>query len=332
MLPLVAVITPTMNAEKTIGRALNSVLSQTHQNFVAVVIDASPNDLTERAVRSINDDRIRYLRQIPGTRGQAAARNQGIAAFDSDFITFLDADDYYEPNKLKTQVDFLLNHPEHGAVYCDVLYRHVDKPSVILEGRWPHPSGVIIRDLFGSLVVNINTLMYRRAFFHKGVAFEERTCWPEDYQLCMRLALHGCSFGYVDGFLVNVELRKGVNIPYEQMYLLKKHTADMLEEAAGQTDDTICKEIAARTVARTRRKYALACLMGGQMERFDEAARYLLPRPICGIAKVGVRLIPKSVFRVSLIAVWNMGRIKHYRRHIPAAADLQNQEVGSRFI
>jgi glycosyltransferase involved in cell wall biosynthesis len=315
MEPLVSIIIPAMNAEKTIARALTSALNQSYQRIIVVVIDGSPNDLTENVVRTFQDDRVRYLRQHPETRRQAAARNQGISVFPSDLVTFLDADDRYEREKVAVQVRFLLDHPEHGATYCDPLYRHVDHPDIVLEGCWPRPSGVIIKELFGSYFININTLMCRRYLFDDGLAFEDKTrWWPEDYQLCVRMASRGCSFGYSGGNLVTVELREHVNIPFEQMYILKKNTADMLAEVAENIDDPECARIAAKSIVRLRRKYAVACLMAGEMELFNEAIKESLPRPLHRAICVAAALIPEPIMRRGVKAIWNMGRRRHYRR------------------
>ena len=58
MPPKVSVIIPTYNRANIIGKAIKSVLNQTYQNFEIVVIDDSPNDKTEKVVKSFNDKRI----------------------------------------------------------------------------------------------------------------------------------------------------------------------------------------------------------------------------------------------------------------------------------
>ncbi len=323
MTPLVSIITPALNAEKTIARSLRSALNQSYDRLLVVVIDASSNDLTERVVRSMKDDRVRYLRQTPGTRGQAAARNQGIRAFESDFVTFLDADDYYEPVKVATQVQFLQNYPEHGAVYCDVLYRDVDKPGLLLEGRWPTPSGFIERSLIQASVININTLMCRRRFFTEGLQFdEERAWWPEDWQLYLRLASRQCSFGHVGAKLVNVELRETSNAPFDTMYVVKKNTLDMLADAASRSRDPLCADAGARAVAKLHRSYMLACLMAGRMDLAREAATEALPRGLRGAFMAVSSIVPTALLRKMMVAIWKVGRRRHYKA-VPSVAGQQ---------
>ena len=314
MTPLASIITPALNAEKTIARSLQSALKQSYDRLLIVVIDASPNDLTEKVVRSIGDGRIRYLRQDPDTRGQAAARNQGIRTFASDLVTFLDADDYYEPTKVATQVQFLLDHPHHGAVYCDVLYHHADTPNLLLEGRWPTPAGRIEPVLFESNVININTLMLRRSFFQEGVAFDEKKIWwPEDWQFCLRLASRGCLFGHAAAKLVHVELRETSNAPFDQMHVVKKNTLDMLADAVSKTTDPLCAEAGTRAVAKLRRSHWLACLMAGRIDLARQAAPLALPYGARGAAMSVCSLIPRAWLRKALVAVWKAGRRRHYK-------------------
>ena len=96
--PKVSVIIPTYNRPHLIGRAIQSILNQTYQNFEIVVIDDSPNDETEKVVKKFGDDRIMYIRNKK-RRGFIGAKNQGVkeADVDSKYIAFLDDDDEYLP-------------------------------------------------------------------------------------------------------------------------------------------------------------------------------------------------------------------------------------------
>ena len=75
--PTVSVILPTYNRAHLVGRAIQSVLNQTYQDFELIVVDDGSIDNTEEVVKSINDARIRYLK-YEKNRGGATARNTGI--------------------------------------------------------------------------------------------------------------------------------------------------------------------------------------------------------------------------------------------------------------
>lgn len=111
--PRVSVIIPAYKAARTIGRALVSVLAQTHPAHEIIVIDDGSPDEVATVVAAYGAPVI-LLQQPNG--GAASARNRGIEHATGDFIAFLDADDYWEPQKLETQLGLFERHPELGLV------------------------------------------------------------------------------------------------------------------------------------------------------------------------------------------------------------------------
>ncbi|TFQ19176.1 glycosyltransferase family 2 protein, partial [Escherichia coli] len=101
---LVSVIIPAYNAEKFIGRALDSVIKQTWPSVEIVIIDDGSSDNTAAVCREYmsSHDHIRYIRKQNG--GVSSARNEGIKAASGCYICFLDSDDTYEPDFIRTLV------------------------------------------------------------------------------------------------------------------------------------------------------------------------------------------------------------------------------------
>ena len=91
-------IMPAYNAEKSIGRAIASVLGQSRADWELLVIDDGSADGTARVVRDFADPRVRCLHQENG--GVSAARNRGIREAQGDYICFLDADDGWRAGHL----------------------------------------------------------------------------------------------------------------------------------------------------------------------------------------------------------------------------------------
>ncbi|MFZ1810373.1 MAG: glycosyltransferase family 2 protein, partial [Candidatus Nitrotoga sp.] len=96
--PRFSVIIPAYNAAGTLARALDSVLTQTWAAFEVIVIDDGSIDNTA-AVAASYGEKIRYLRQ--NNAGVSAARNHGARIASGDWLAFLDADDWYYPDRLE---------------------------------------------------------------------------------------------------------------------------------------------------------------------------------------------------------------------------------------
>jgi glycosyltransferase involved in cell wall biosynthesis len=101
---LVSVIIPTYNREKTIGRAIRSVLAQTYENLELIVVDDGSTDNTCSIVEKFDDPRLRYV-PFAQNRGASAARNEGLRLATGEFIAFQDSDDEWLCDKIEAQID-----------------------------------------------------------------------------------------------------------------------------------------------------------------------------------------------------------------------------------
>lgn len=123
---LVSVIIIFWNEEKFLKEAIESVLAQSYEHWELLLVDDGSNDgSTEIALRfaSENPEQIRYY-EHEGHRnlGMSAARNLGIRKAKGDYIAFLDADDYWLPNKLDVQTSILDAQPEAGMLFGSTKY------------------------------------------------------------------------------------------------------------------------------------------------------------------------------------------------------------------
>ncbi len=104
------VIIPLFNKEKFIENTLKSVLNQSFSDFEVLIINDGSTDKSEEKVLEFNDARIHYFYQENG--GVSVARNFGIAKAQSDYITFIDADDYWYPNFLQEMFENINRFPK----------------------------------------------------------------------------------------------------------------------------------------------------------------------------------------------------------------------------
>jgi len=116
--PKISVIIPIYNDALYIQEAIKSVLSQTIEELEIIIINDGSTDNFEEKIECFNDPRIRIIEQI--NSGAAAARNNGIKNAKGKFLAFLDADDIWAPNKLKLQLEVLINREDINMVYGQV--------------------------------------------------------------------------------------------------------------------------------------------------------------------------------------------------------------------
>lgn len=122
----VSVVVPVFNGEGFLADAIDSVLAQTAPVTEIVVVDDGSTDATV-TVAARYGERIRLLRQ--SNQGVSAARNHGIRASRSELLTFLDADDRFEPNALELHLERFERHADVGIVLGQFRDFSGDAPS-----------------------------------------------------------------------------------------------------------------------------------------------------------------------------------------------------------
>lgn len=110
--PLVSVVMPAFDEEAFIAEAVDSVLAQAYRPFEVIVVDDGSSDRTPE-IASARD--VRLVRQAH--RGEAAARNAGLAVARGDYWTVFDADDVMPGARIERQVAYLEDHPELGIAF-----------------------------------------------------------------------------------------------------------------------------------------------------------------------------------------------------------------------
>ncbi|MGB5809828.1 MAG: glycosyltransferase family 2 protein [Polyangiales bacterium] len=113
--PLVSVMMPCFNAERTLAAALVSLRAQTYPHWEAVIVDDGSTDQTEGVIRAWGDPRFRVER-FPQNRGRGAARQRALAMARGKYLSFLDADVWLFQGKLAHQVELMEARPEVAVV------------------------------------------------------------------------------------------------------------------------------------------------------------------------------------------------------------------------
>ena len=116
---MVSIILCTYNREKYLGRAINSILDQTYEDWELLVVDDGSTDHTEELVRAYTDPRIRFF-GMERNRFYCYAANFGLSQCAGTYVAFQNSDDEWLPNKLEKQVRYMEEHPGTGACFTEV--------------------------------------------------------------------------------------------------------------------------------------------------------------------------------------------------------------------
>jgi glycosyltransferase involved in cell wall biosynthesis len=144
--PLVSVIIPTRNRPNLVVRAVGSVLAQTLDEIEVVVIIDGPEGATLQILREIDDPRLR-VQMLPARLGGGGARNAGVVASRSQWIAFLDDDEWF-PKKLELQYEASQrSHHPYPIISCRLIALS-ESGDLIWPRRYPRPNEPLSEYLF----------------------------------------------------------------------------------------------------------------------------------------------------------------------------------------
>ncbi len=184
--PAVTVVIPTFNRASIIGRAIRSVLSQTCREWELIVVDDASTDETEQVVKSFQDNRIKYIRHDRNRR-VSAARNTGIRCAQGEYISFLDDDDEWLPQKLEKELEVFRNSdPEVGLVYT--AKEILDEQGRVLRIRPADRTGWVYEEMLcRNFIGTPSRFAVKKEVLDRLGGFDETFYNLEDYEVCLRV-------------------------------------------------------------------------------------------------------------------------------------------------
>ncbi len=241
--PLVSAIIIFWNEERFIEEAVESVLGQTYDHWELLLVDDGSSDKSSHIARRYTEqypDKVRYLEhQGHENRGMSASRNLGVRSARGRYISYLDGDDVWLPNKLEEQVAIMESHPTADMVVAPLQMwfswtgncqdRHLDQPyGVGKNGKHPYSDTLVGPPRLLALFLRYEEYI-PSGFLAKRDVMEQIGVYEERFR-----------DAYSDAVaLVKICLKSPVFVSSKRWYLYRKHAASStyLSRLHGKEDE-----------------------------------------------------------------------------------------------
>jgi glycosyltransferase involved in cell wall biosynthesis len=258
-MPLVSVIIPAFNSEKTIQETIDSVLNQTLHDLEIIVINDGSQDATLEVASGISDFRIKIF-SYPNA-GVSASRNRGLKQASGEYIAFLDADDLWTPDKLERQLQALKSQPNAAVAYSWTDW--IDE-----SGRFLRPGGHITKNgnvhrhlLLRDFVESGSNPLIRKEALMKVGGFNEALSAAADWEMWLRLA---AQYEFVSIPSPQVLYRVSSQSMSANVWKMEAESLQVIEQVFNQVPESLSLK---RQVLGQRYQYLTLKALEGQLER-----------------------------------------------------------------
>ena len=249
-MPTISVIIPAYNAEHTILETIQSILKQTFSDFEIIIVNDGSSDRTLDIVRQIGDPRIKCFTYENG--GNSLARNRGLSHAIGEFISFIDADDLWTPEKLELQLEALQQHPEASVAYSWTAHFVDDREKSVSSYRPIFFEGnVYDRILVYNFIANGSNILVRRKAIELVGGFESTLKRCADWDLYIKLAAK-CNFVVVPKH--QILYRQSPNSLSKDIELVEQQSLIVIERAY-QSAPPEYQDLKNQTLARINQYY-----------------------------------------------------------------------------
>ena len=297
-MPEVTVVIPTRNRWELLSRrALRAALLQEGVEHEVIVVDDGSTDGTPERIRALGDPRVRVIRnERPGR--VARARNAGLREARGDWIAFLDDDDSWAPEKLRSQLDAVRS---SGADFAYAEVVTVDDDGEVLYTSSVPPAERLRYDTVAACAIPAgpSNVLARTTLVRRLEGFDEQFVNLEDWDLWIRLAWAGRAVAVPEPLVAYLQHRQGKSLtpPREAFAELdvldRKHRA--LQDEHGVRIDRVAFAHYVAWLQLRRRRYASAAAV-----YFQSAIRNRRPRDLIPAGRFAVRsLLPVQTARAT---------------------------------
>lgn len=186
--PFVTILLSIHNGADTLDRCFESIQKQTYPAFHILSVDDRSTDTTPQLLKKWQEifgtDRLSILANEQNL-GLTKSLNRGLEAITTPYTARIDADDWWHPEKLQYQIEFLESHSDHGIVgtaYTNVTY---GKEKSVFP---PFTDEAIRKDMFRRNPFAHSTVMFRTQLIKQVGGYDAAIRYGQDYELWLRIS------------------------------------------------------------------------------------------------------------------------------------------------
>lgn len=184
-----SIIINVYNGEAHLSRAINSVLSQSYKNFELIIWNNKSSDKTLDIIRSFEDERIKYY-LAPTHTNLTAARGLAIDKIMGDYVSFLDADDWWHPRKLEREVKYFRAF-DIGFIHSNFLLVDEIRKKSYLKHSHKKEGFVSLESLLKKYDVGFLTFSFKSELLgNKSINFNDEFNAIGDFDFVLKIASH----------------------------------------------------------------------------------------------------------------------------------------------
>ena len=291
-MPFFSVIIPVYNKAMFIEQTLKSVFAQTFIDFELIVVNDGSTDKSEVEILAFNDERMRYFVKENG--GASTARNFGIEMAEADYITFLDADDYWYPDFLQEMFRNIGKFPEQKIFAAAI---EIEMPKAVFPAQYSIEKNTEpqVVGYFGAsektTAICTSCAVFHKSIFEEIGNFDIHLKSGQDTDLWIRMGLF-----YPVVFSSTILARyvyDPKSLSKNVVYLTKKLDFSKFAEAE-KTNRSLKKFL-----DLNRFSFAIKCRLIGDFKHFRLYRDDIDPENLSGRKKI-LLLLPGSILRFLL--------------------------------
>lgn len=215
----ISVITAVYNAKETVADAIDSVLSQSHDDVELVVIDGASKDGTREVLEKYGE-RLSVFISEPDD-GIYDALNKGIAHASGDVVGFLHADDLFADSNVLSKISHAFEASQADAIYGDLVYVNKSEPDKVI--RYWKSGDFSIHKLKEGWMPPHPTFYVRKEFYERLGSFDTSFHIAADYDCMLRmLGQPGFKCAYIPEVLVRMRVGGQSNRSLKNIILKSK--------------------------------------------------------------------------------------------------------------